>query len=72
VELARVTHTRIPKREPFTHSLVPAAKAQRAAMRSLNTTVPKICQYVRWSEVLVQWSPKDHPEHIPDGYYAMV
>jgi hypothetical protein len=22
--------------------------------------------------MLVQWSHKDHPEHIPDGYYAMV
>jgi hypothetical protein len=31
----------------------PTAKAQRAAMRSLNATVPKICQYVRWSEVPV-------------------
>jgi hypothetical protein len=20
----------------------------------------------------VQWSREDHPEHIPDGYYAMV
>jgi hypothetical protein len=26
VELARVTHTRAPKREPFTHSLVPQGK----------------------------------------------
>jgi hypothetical protein len=50
----------------------PMAKAQRAAMRSLNATVPKICQYVRWSEVPVHWSRDDHPEHIPDGYYAMV
>jgi hypothetical protein len=41
-------------------------------MRSLNATVPKIRQYVRWSEVLVQWSREDHPEHIPDGYYTMV
>jgi hypothetical protein len=32
----------------------PTAKAQRAAMCSLNATVPKICQYVRWSEVPVQ------------------
>jgi hypothetical protein len=31
----------------------PTAKAQRAAMRSLNATVPKIRQYVRWSEVPV-------------------
>jgi hypothetical protein len=31
----------------------PTAKAQRAAMRSLNATVPKICQYVQWSEVPV-------------------
>jgi hypothetical protein len=50
----------------------PMAKAQRAAMRSLNVTVPKIRQYVRWSEVPVRWSRDDHPEHIPDGYYAMV
>jgi hypothetical protein len=50
----------------------PTAKAQRAAMRSLNATVPKVRQYVRWSEVPVQWSYEDHPEHIPDGYYAMV
>jgi hypothetical protein len=50
----------------------PTAKAQRAAMRSLNATVPKIRQYVRWSEVPVRWSHDDHPEHIPDGYYAMV
>jgi hypothetical protein len=41
-------------------------------MRSLNAIVPKICQYVRWSEVPVQWSRKDHPEHILDGYYAIV
>jgi hypothetical protein len=50
----------------------PMAKAQRAAMRSLNATVPKVCQYVRWSEMLVQWSRYDHPEHIPDGYCTMV
>jgi hypothetical protein len=50
----------------------PMAKAQRAAMRSLNATVPKVRQYVRWSEMPVQWSPDDHPEHIPDRYYAMV
>jgi hypothetical protein len=48
------------------------AKAQRAAMRSLNGTTPKIHQYVRWSEVVVQWSREDHLEHILDGYYAMV
>jgi hypothetical protein len=56
------------------HTLLgpPTAKAQRAAMRSLNATVPKICQYVRWSEVPVHWTRDDHPEHIPDGYYAMV
>jgi hypothetical protein len=50
----------------------PTTKAQRAAMRSLNTTMPKVRQYVRWSEMLVQWSRDDHPEHILDGYYAMV
>jgi hypothetical protein len=50
----------------------PTAKAQRAAMRSLNATVPKVRQYVRWSEMPLQWSRDDHPEHIPDGYYAMV
>jgi hypothetical protein len=50
----------------------PTAKAQQAAMRSLNATVPKVRQYVRWSEVPVHWSREDHPEHIPDGYYAMV
>jgi hypothetical protein len=50
----------------------PTAKAQRAAMRSLNATVPKVRQYVRWSEVPVHWSRDDHPKHIPDGYYAMV
>jgi hypothetical protein len=50
----------------------PTAKAQRATMRSLNATVPKVRQYVRWSEVPVHWSRDDHPEHIPDGYYAMV
>jgi hypothetical protein len=50
----------------------PMAKAQRAAMRFLNATVPKIRQYIRWSEVPVHWSRDDHPEHIPDGYYAMV
>jgi hypothetical protein len=50
----------------------PMAKAQQAAMRSLNATVPKVRQYVRWSEIPVQWSCDDHPEHIPDGYYAMV
>jgi hypothetical protein len=43
----------------------PTAKAQRAAMRSLNATMPKVCQYVRCSEMLVQWSRDDHPEHIP-------
>jgi hypothetical protein len=50
----------------------PTAKAQRAAMRSLNATVPKVRQYIRWSEMPVQWSRDDHPEHIPDRYYAMV
>jgi hypothetical protein len=50
----------------------PTAKAQRAAMHSLNTTVPKIRQYVRWSEIPVHWSHDDHPEHIPEGYNAMV
>jgi hypothetical protein len=34
--------------------------------------MPKVHQYVRWSEVPVHWSRDDHPEHIPDGYYAMV
>jgi hypothetical protein len=50
----------------------PIAKAQRGAMRSLNATVPKVCQFVRWSKMPVQWSHEDHPEHIPDGYYTMV
>jgi hypothetical protein len=50
----------------------PTTKAQRASMRSLNATVPKVHQYVRWSEMPVQWSRDDHPEHIPDGYYTMV
>jgi hypothetical protein len=50
----------------------PTAKAQQSAMHSLNATVPKVRQYVRWSKVPVQWSRDDHPEHIPDGYYAMV
>jgi hypothetical protein len=43
------------KKEPFTCSLdPPTAKAQRDAMRSLNATVPKVRQYVRWSEVLIR------------------
>jgi hypothetical protein len=50
----------------------PTAKAQRATMRSLNATVPKVRQYIRWSEMPVQWSRDDHPEHILDEYYAMV
>jgi hypothetical protein len=50
----------------------PTAKAQQAAMRSLNATMPKVRQYVRWSEMPVQWSRDDHPEHILDGFYAMV
>jgi hypothetical protein len=50
----------------------PTAKAQRAAMRSLNAIVPKIHQFVRWSETPIQWSHDDHPRHIPEGYYAMV
>jgi hypothetical protein len=50
----------------------PTTKDQRAAMRSLNFTVPKVCQYARWLEVPVQWRREDHPEHIPNGYYAMV
>jgi hypothetical protein len=37
-------------------------------MRSLNATMPKIRQYVRWFEVPVHWSR----DHILDGYYAMV
>jgi hypothetical protein len=41
-------------------------------MRSLNATMPKVCQYIRWSKVLVHWSRNDHPERILDGYYAMV
>jgi hypothetical protein len=51
-----------PKKGAF-HTFLgpPTAKAQRAAMRSLNATVPKIRQYVRWSEVSVQWRRKDHP-----------
>jgi hypothetical protein len=50
----------------------PTVKAQRAAMRSLNATMSKVRKYVRWSEMPVQWSHEDHPEHIPDGYYTMV
>jgi hypothetical protein len=50
----------------------PTTKGAGAAMRSLNATVPKVHQYVQWSEMSVQWSRDDHPEHIPDGYYAMV
>jgi hypothetical protein len=66
-----VTHNT--KNEAFHTFLVPpTAKAQRAAMRSLNATVPKVRQYVRWSEMPVQQSRDDHPEHISDGYYAMV
>jgi hypothetical protein len=41
-------------------------------MRSLNATMPKIRQYIRWFEVPVQWIYEDHPEHITDGYYAKV
>jgi hypothetical protein len=48
----------------------PKAKAQRAAMRSLNAIVPKVRQYVRWSEMPVQWSREYHQEHISDEYYA--
>jgi hypothetical protein len=48
------------------------AKAQQAAMLSLNATVPKVRQYVQWSEMSVQWSREDHLEHIPEGYYAMI
>jgi hypothetical protein len=61
LEPAGETHTKIPRREPSTHFLgPPTAKAQRATMRSLNATVPKIRQYVRWSKVPVQWSREDH------------
>jgi hypothetical protein len=62
-----------PKKGAF-HTFLgpPTAKAQRATMRLLNATVPKIHQYVRWSKVPVQWSHKDHPEHISDEYYVMV
>jgi hypothetical protein len=47
VMLARATQSKT-KKEPFTRSLdpPPTAKAQRAAMRSLNATVPKIHEYV--------------------------
>jgi hypothetical protein len=72
VGLARSTHSKTPKGAFHTFLGPPTAKAQRAAMRSLNATVPKVRQYVRWSEVPVHWSRDDHPEHIPDGYYAMV
>jgi hypothetical protein len=36
-----------PKKEAY-HTFLgpPMAKAQRSTMRSLNTTVPKVCQYV--------------------------
>jgi hypothetical protein len=74
VGLARVTHSKIPTKKGAFHTFLgpPTAKAQRAAMRSLNATMPKVRQYVQWSEVPVHWSREDHPEHIPDGYYAMV
>jgi hypothetical protein len=41
-----------PKKGAF-HTFLgpPTTKAQRAAMCSLNATVPKIRQYVRWSDV---------------------
>jgi hypothetical protein len=43
-----------PKKGAF-HTFLgpPTAKEQRAAMRSLNATMPKIHQYVRWSKVTV-------------------
>jgi hypothetical protein len=50
----------------------PTDKAHRAAMRSLNATVPKVRQYVQWSEVPMQWSHEEHLERISDRYYAMV
>jgi hypothetical protein len=72
VRLARVIQSKTKKGNFHMFLGPPTAKAQRAAMRSLNATVPKIHQYVRWSEVLVRWSRDDHPEHILEGYYAMV
>jgi hypothetical protein len=38
----------------------------------LNTTVPKVPQYVKWFEKPILWDRTDHPEIIPPGYYAMV
>jgi hypothetical protein len=34
----------------------PTAKAQRVTMRSLNSIMPKVHQFIRWSENPVQWS----------------
>jgi hypothetical protein len=51
VVLARVTQSRTKKGAFHMFLGPPTAKAQRDAMRSLNATVPKICQYVRWSKV---------------------
>ena len=50
----------------------PTAKAQKSALRALNATVPKVPQYVNWSEKSILWDRSDHPEVIPRGYYAMI
>ena len=50
----------------------PSVKAQKSAMRALNATVPKVPQYVKWSENPITWDRQDHPDVIPRGFLALV
>jgi hypothetical protein len=50
----------------------PTVKAQKSAMRALNATVPKVPQYVKWSENPITWDRADHPDVIPRGFLALI
>ena len=50
----------------------PSTKAKKSAWRALNATVPKVPQYVKWSEKPVTWDRKDHPDVVPKEHYALV
>ena len=51
----------------------PSAKAQKKILRALNTTVPAMPRYLKWSEYPIIYDRADHPGAIPSiGNYALL
>ena len=50
----------------------PTTWAKKAAWRTLNATLPKVPQYVKWLEKPITWNRQDHPDIVPKEYYALV